>query len=650
MKRTYKLENWISNISSNRISQLKNHIENPQIVYFNTEISKKISEIFGGKWVSRSYILEEIQKKEFNLDKTTQKQLRKFLSNFISNLSQNELTQTYRILEYFQNIYQEIFWQEEEIYNNQNFPLIDILQNLLTKWVLLPQTQNQKDFDEEMNWIIARLKKKLEKESSQKWLVINPIDIEEIQDYMEYNWIDHFSTNQKLNWVIDEIRFAIINWENLIDVDPEYLEENMEYCNFLLTISNIRNPKISKEKIINDLKEEWYKEIEKETFLLKSSFDLNTILKIYTPRIKSTTEGEEEKFIIEIYSDNVRNIDPYTYFEQAVHQLSREVEKITNKIYQKYWYPEIQNRINIEDKILKDSDNWEIDEEEIEEQWTNKTSTHEKIEKWKIPEIILWEKEKEELDIIIKQFWNEKHFEKYGIEIPKGILLYWPPWTGKTLFAEVIAKSTDSDFRIIDSTKIHTMRAWMSEKNLKNEFEQAKKTAKQNKKIILFFDEADWMFPKRSDAHTTKEWMISTILQEMDWIKKEEMKNIMIFLTTNKSNSLDPALIDRCDKKLKIDIPDKKKIKEILKLYIKEFTEKSRFKLFEDNLDTEKIAQRLEWKSWRFINKTIKNSVSKIAFKRVNEPDYPCLKTEDIIKEIEKLELEKETQKRIGII
>ena len=84
-------------------------------------------------------------------------------------------------------------------------------------------------------------------------------------------------------------------------------------------------------------------------------------------------------------------------------------------------------------------------------------------------------------------------FKTIGVKPPKGILLYGPPGSGKTLIARAVANETGAFFFLINGPEIMSKLAGESESNLRKAFEEAEKNAP----AIIFIDEIDSIAPKR---------------------------------------------------------------------------------------------------------------------------------------------------------
>ncbi|GLR16718.1 ATP-binding protein [Portibacter lacus] len=117
-------------------------------------------------------------------------------------------------------------------------------------------------------------------------------------------------------------------------------------------------------------------------------------------------------------------------------------------------------------------------------------------------------------------------------------LFYGPPGTGKTMTASLLGKTTGLDVFRIDLSKIVSKYIGETEKNLANIFDQA-----ENKNWILFFDEADAIFGKRTSTSDSKDRYAN---QEIAYLLQriEDFPGVLILATNLKSN-MDDAFARR---------------------------------------------------------------------------------------------------------
>ena len=166
--------------------------------------------------------------------------------------------------------------------------------------------------------------------------------------------------------------------------------------------------------------------------------------------------------------------------------------------------------------------------------------------------------------------WPLKHpqiFTRMGIKPPKGILLYGPPGSGKTLLAKAVANESKSNFILVKGPELLSKWVGESEKAVRKIFEKARQTSP----TIIFFDEIDSLAPRRgagSDSHVT-ERVVNQLLTEMDGLI--ELDDIVILAATNRPDIVDTALLrpGRFDRIVLVPAPTEKAREEIFKIHIK---------------------------------------------------------------------------------
>jgi hypothetical protein len=168
-------------------------------------------------------------------------------------------------------------------------------------------------------------------------------------------------------------------------------------------------------------------------------------------------------------------------------------------------------------------------------------------------------------------------------------LFYGPPGTGKTLTASLLGKSSRLDVYRIDLSMVVSKFIGETEKNLANVFDQA-----ENKNWILFFDEADALFGKRTqtsssnDRHANQE--VSYLLQRV-----EDFPGVVILATNLKAN-LDDAFSRRFQSMIYFPIPGPEQRKRLWK---QAFSAKS---TLEENFELDEIAIKYEMAGGAIIN------------------------------------------------
>lgn len=128
-------------------------------------------------------------------------------------------------------------------------------------------------------------------------------------------------------------------------------------------------------------------------------------------------------------------------------------------------------------------------------------------------------------------------------------LFYGPPGTGKTFTAGLLGKYTGKDVYKIDLSMVVSKYIGETEKNLELLFARA-----EDKGWILFFDEADALFGKRTNVRDAHDKYAN---QEVSYLlQRIEDYNGLIILATNMKNNIDDAFIRRFNSILKFPLPE----------------------------------------------------------------------------------------------
>ena len=173
---------------------------------------------------------------------------------------------------------------------------------------------------------------------------------------------------------------------------------------------------------------------------------------------------------------------------------------------------------------------------------------------------------KEELFEVVDFMKYPDKYIKMGAKIPKGILFYGSPGTGKTLLASAIAGETDSSFFNVTGSEFVEKYVGVGAKRVRTLFEKARKEAPS----IIFIDEIDAIGARRhSESNNEKDQTLNQLLVEMDGFNKDD--NIIIVGATNRLDLLDEALLrpGRFDRHIRINSPNYNSRYEILKVHTK---------------------------------------------------------------------------------
>ncbi|MCR5505194.1 MAG: ATP-dependent zinc metalloprotease FtsH, partial [Elusimicrobiaceae bacterium] len=176
---------------------------------------------------------------------------------------------------------------------------------------------------------------------------------------------------------------------------------------------------------------------------------------------------------------------------------------------------------------------------------------------------------KEEMQDIIKFLKKPADFQKLGAKLPKGVLLYGAPGTGKTLLAKAVAGEAKVSFFSASASEFVEMFVGVGAARVRDLFANAKKNAP----AIIFIDELDAVGRRRfagiGGGHDEREQTLNQLLIELDGF--ESQSGIILMGSTNRPDVLDPALTrpGRFDRHINVPSPDMKGREEILKVHAK---------------------------------------------------------------------------------
>jgi hypothetical protein len=186
-------------------------------------------------------------------------------------------------------------------------------------------------------------------------------------------------------------------------------------------------------------------------------------------------------------------------------------------------------------------------------------------------------------------------------------LFYGPPGTGKTMTATLIGKSTGHDVYKVDLSMVVSKYIGETEKNLSKIFDQA-----QHRQWILFFDEADALFGKRTSTNSSNDRYAN---QEVAYLLQriEEHPGIVI-LASNLKDNIDPAFTRRFQSVIHFAMPG---TEERYAIWKKAF---SKDLPLEKDVDLRAIAEKYEISGGLMMNVIRYCSLKAVANKKKTIP------------------------------
>lgn len=179
------------------------------------------------------------------------------------------------------------------------------------------------------------------------------------------------------------------------------------------------------------------------------------------------------------------------------------------------------------------------------------------------------EEAKESVKDIVDFLKNPEKYNAYGARMPKGIMLYGEPGTGKTLLAKAVAGEAGVPFYAMSGSDFVQVYVGVGASRVRQLF----KKAKSHGKAVIFIDEIDAIGKKRdagkSGGSDEKDQTLNALLTEMSGFN--EKNGIIVMAATNRLDMLDSALLrpGRFDRHIEITLPDVAAREKILELHLK---------------------------------------------------------------------------------
>ncbi len=179
------------------------------------------------------------------------------------------------------------------------------------------------------------------------------------------------------------------------------------------------------------------------------------------------------------------------------------------------------------------------------------------------------EEAKESVKDIVDFLKNPEKYKRYGARMPKGIILYGEPGTGKTLLAKAVAGEANVPFFAMSGSDFVQMYVGVGAARVRDLF----KKAKAKGKAVIFIDEIDAIGKKRasgknSGGNDERDQTLNALLTEMSGFSEKE--GIVVMAATNRLDTLDSALLrpGRFDRHVEVSLPDINAREKIISLYL----------------------------------------------------------------------------------
>jgi len=156
-----------------------------------------------------------------------------------------------------------------------------------------------------------------------------------------------------------------------------------------------------------------------------------------------------------------------------------------------------------------------------------------------------------------------EQYARLGARIPRGVLLYGMPGTGKTLMAKALAGEAGVPFFAVNGADFVEMYVGVGASRVRSLFQKARKAGR----AVVFFDEIDAIGKKRDNRSDEREQTLNALLSEMSGFGQSD--GVVVLAATNRVDTLDEALLraGRFDRQIEVPLPGMDERLKILQVH-----------------------------------------------------------------------------------
>jgi len=200
----------------------------------------------------------------------------------------------------------------------------------------------------------------------------------------------------------------------------------------------------------------------------------------------------------------------------------------------------------------------------------------------------------------------------------KGVLLFGPPGTGKTMIAAAAAGSLDATFYDVKSSSVLSKYFGESSKLITALYDSAREHAPS----IVFIDEFDSLSPSRDgESNEASRKVLSTLLTELDGLSDKKSTNLLLTLAaTNTPWDLDTAVLSRFPRRIYIPLPDAEACESIIRIHTKGLDTAS--------IDLKSVAQKCT--EMLYSGRDLSNFCQQVSWNMIHDANPDLYKLADV--------------------